>query len=327
MNSKFRIAILLVIVAAEIAILFALRNVGWETSVAKLSWLGSVAIASLPLLAIFVILFRGRHRISLSSLLITVALVAIFLAAVITPIQSAKRLRLGSIALTEIGGGIVTTSSYPNLNTERVNPLPVWLRPLSSDTIACPCDADIRGIMLTNDLEIKRYCAYAQNFLNLREIQLIGPNITNDGLEQLRSVSQHSDKLESLIVGDVQFDETLLDQMPRLTHLWLYQQRSYNKRSRSLTAQHISAIARLKQLNGLTIQGYDTGDQNITQFGESKSLAQINFVDSIVSGASVDALDSAMPNCVVRSTRDRIPRYIRNDLLLQLHKSKRDSNR
>ena len=161
MNSKFRIAILLVIVAAEIAILVALRNVGWETSVAKLSWLGSVAIASLPLLAIFVILFRGRHRISLSSLLITVALVAIFLAAVITPIQSAKRLRLGSIALTETGGGIVTTSSYPNLNTERVNPLPVWLRPLSSDTIACPCDADIRGIMLTNDLEIKRYCAYA----------------------------------------------------------------------------------------------------------------------------------------------------------------------
>ena len=325
MNSKFRIAILLVIVAAEIAILFALRNVGWEASVAKLSWLGSVAIASLPLLAIFVILFRGRHRISLSSLLITVALVAIFLAAVITPIQSAKRLRLGSIALTEIGGGIATTSSYPNLNTERVNPLPVWLRPLSSDTIACPCDADIQGIMLTNDLEIKRYCAYAQNFLNLREIQLIGPNITNDGLEQLRSVSQHSDKLESLIVGDVQFDETLLDQMPRLTHLWLYQQGVYNKRS--LTAQHISAIARLKQLNGLTIQGYDTGDQNITQFGESKSLAQINFVDSIVSGASVDALDSAMPNCVVRSTRHRIPRYIRNDLLLQLHKSKRDSNR
>ena len=327
MNSKFRIAILLVIVAAEIAILFALRNVGWETSVAKLSWLGSVAIASLPLLAIFVILFRGRHRISLSSLLITVALVAIFLAAVITPIQSAKRLRLGSIALTEIGGGIVTPSSYPNLNTERVNPLPVWLRPLSSDTIACPCDADIRGIMLTNDLEIKRYCAYAQNFLNLREIQLIGPNITNDGLEQLRSVSQHSDKLESLIVGDVQFDETLLDQMPRLTHLWLYEQGLYNKRSRSLTAQHISAIARLKQLNGLTIQGYDTGHQNITQFGESKSLAQINFVNSIVSGASVDALDSAMPNCVVRSTRDRIPRYIRNDLLLQLHKSIRDSNR
>lgn len=325
MNSKFRIAILLVIVAAEIAILFALRNVGWEASVAKLSWLGSVAIASLPLLAIFVILFRGRHRISLSSLLITVALVAIFLAAVITPIQSAKRLRLGSIALTEIGGGIVTPSSYPNLNTERVNPLPVWLRPLSSDTIACPCDADIQGIMLTNDLEIKRYCAYAQNFLNLREIQLIGPNITNDGLEQLRSVSQHSDKLESLIVGDVQFDETLLDQMPRLTHLWLYQQGVYNKRS--LTAQHISAIARLKQLNGLTIQGYDTRHQNITQFGESKSLAQINFANSIVSGASVDALDSAMPNCVVRSTRDRIPRYIRNDLLLQLHKSKRDSNR
>ena len=327
MNSKFRIAILLVIVAAEIAILFALRNVGWETSVAKLSWLGSVAIASLPLLAIFVILFRGRHRISLSSLLITVALVAIFLAAVITPIQSAKRLRLGSIALTEIGGGIVTTSSYPNLNTERVNPLPVWLRPLSSDTIACPCDADIRGIMLTNDLEIKRYCAYAQNFLNLREIQLIGPNITNDGLEQLRSVSQHSDKLESLIVGDVQFDETLLDQMPRLTYLWLYQQRFYNKRSRSLTAQHISAIARLKQLNGLTIQGYDTGDQNITQFGESKSLAQINFVNSNVSWASVDALDSAMPNCVVWSTHARNPYYIRNDLLLQLHKSKRDSNR
>ena len=327
MNSKFRIAILLVIVAAEIAILFALRNVGWEASVAKLSWLGSVAIASLPLLAIFVILFRGRHRISLSSLLITVALVAIFLAAVITPIQSAKRLRLGSIALTEIGGGIVTPSSYPNLNTERVNPLPVWLRPLSSDTIACPCDADIQGIMLTNDLEIKRYCAYAQNFLNLREIQLIGPNITNDGLEQLRSVSQHSDKLESLIVGDVQFDETLLDQMPRLTHLWLYEQGFYAVKKRSLTAQHISAIARLKQLNGLTIQGYDTGDQNITQFGESKSLAQINFVDSIVSGASVDALDSAMPNCVVRSTRDRIPRYIRNDLLLQLHKSKRDSNR
>jgi len=299
MTSKFRIAILLVLVAAEIAILFALRNVGWEASVARLSWLGSVAIASLPLLAIFVILFRGCRRISLSSLLITVALVAIFLAAVITPIQSAKRLRLGSIALTEIGGGIVTTSSYPNLNTERVNPLPVWLRPLSSDTIACPCDADIRGIMLTNDLEIKRYCAYAQNFLNLREIQLIGPNITNEGLEQLRSVSQHSDKLESLIVGDVQFDETLLDQMPRLTHLWLYEQGFYAVKKRSLTAQHISAIARLKQLNGLTIQGYDTGDQNITQFGESKSLAQINFVDSIVSGASVDALDSAMPNCVV----------------------------
>ena len=315
MNSKFRIAILLVIVAAEIAILFALRNVGWETSVAKLSWLGSVAIASLPLLAIFVILFRGRHRISLSSLLITVALVAIFLAAVITPIQSAKRLRLGSIALTETGGGIVTTSSYPNLNTERVNPLPVWLRPLSSDTIACPCDADIRGIMLTNDLEIKRYCAYAQNFLNLREIQLIGPNITNDGLEQLRSVSQHSDKLESLIVGDVQFDETLLDQMPRLTYLWLYQQRFYNKRSRSLTAQHISAIARLKQLNGLTIQGYDTGDQNITQFGESKSLAQINFVDSIVSGASVDALDSAMPNCVVCRPPTRGPYYVQRPLV------------
>ena len=317
MNSKFRIAILLVIVAAEIAILFALRNVGWEASVAKLSWLGSVAIASLPLLAIFVILFRGRHRISLSSLLITVALVAIFLAAVITPIQSAKRLRLGSIALTEIGGGIVTTSSYPNLNTERVNPLPVWLRPLSSDTIACPCDADILGIMLTNDLEIKRYCAYAQNFLNLREIQLIGPNITNDGLEQLRSVSQHSDKLESLIVGDVQFDETLLDQMPRLTHLWLYQQRSYYKRSssRSLTAQHISAIARLKQLNGLTIQGYDTGDQNITQFGESKSLAQINFVNSIVSGASVDALDSAMPNCVVCRPPTRRHYYVQRPLV------------
>ena len=315
MNSKFRIAILLVIVAAEIAILFALRNVGWETSVAKLSWLGSVAIASLPLLAIFVILFRGRHRISLSSLLITVALVAIFLAAVITPIQSAKRLRLGSIALTEIGGGIVTPSSYPNLNTERVNPLPVWLRPLSSDTIACPCDADIQGIMLTNDLEIKRYCAYAQNFLNLREIQLIGPNITNDGLEQLRSVSQHSDKLESLIVGDVQFDETLLDQMPRLTHLWLYEQGLYNKRSRSLTAQHISAIARLKQLNGLTIQGYDTGDQNITQFGESKSLAQINFVNSIVSGASVDALDSAMPNCVVCRPPTRSHYYVQRPLV------------
>ena len=313
MNSKFRIAILLVIVAAEIAILFALRNVGWEASVAKLSWLGSVAIASLPLLAIFVILFRGRHRISLSSLLITVALVAIFLAAVITPIQSAKRLRLGSIALTETGGGIVTTSSYPNLNTERVNPLPVWLRPLSSDTIACPCDADIQGIMLTNDLEIKRYCAYAQNFLNLREIQLIGPNITNDGLEQLRSVSQHSDKLESLIVGDVQFDETLLDQMPRLTHLWLYQQGVYNKRS--LTAQHISAIARLKQLNGLTIQGYDTRHQNITQFGESKSLTQINFANSIVSGASVDALDSAMPNCVVCRPPTRSHYYVQRPLV------------
>jgi len=234
MNSKFRIAILLVIVAAEIAILFTLRNVGWEASVAKLSWLGSVAIASLPLLAIFVILFRGRHRISLSSLLITVALVAIFLAAVITPIQSAKRLRLGSIALTEIGGGIVTTSSYPNLNTERVNPLPVWLRPLSSDTIACPCDAASPNIRI-----------------NLKASSWVTCN----------SMKHCLIKCHGLL--------------------------------------HISAIARLKQLNGLTIQGYDTGDQNITQFGESKSLAQINFVDSIVSGASVDALDSAMPNCVV----------------------------
>lgn len=302
MNSKLRISILLILFAAEIAILYLLWTVGWESSVKTFSWIGSFTLASLPLFAIFLIIRSGQRRISLASLMLIIALIAFFLAAVILPIQNAKNLRRGTLALTSTGVGVVTNSSYPNLATHGSSPLPKWLRPLGNDALGCPCDTEVRGVMLVSDLDVSHYCENAQRFPNLREIQLCGPNISSDGLKRLQEVTQHSDKLDSLIVGDCQFNETILERMPSLTQLWIYEQGFGTTQYPKLSAGQLNAIAKLKALKTFTLQGYDVVDQDIGLLGQTTSLTQINFVSTKISKDRVDALDSALPKCFVTST-------------------------
>ena len=168
MWQTMRKVILPTLLVVEVALVVALRTQGWVATTSQLWWAGSLLAAVIPVVVAALLLFRRGLRFDLRSLLIAVALIAVFLLLSVLPLLEANRARRGSRRMLAVGAQLRTDSwldrYYSLLNLELrddaapdVLPqreLPPWLMRLAPQAVDIPPDKSIRMIFLATDAQI-----------------------------------------------------------------------------------------------------------------------------------------------------------------------------
>ena len=167
MAYKYRISILLLLLACEALLLCSLLGRGWFETTATLNWLRALGIAAIPIAIGAICLCRGGRRFSLRSLMVLIACVAAFITIAMLPLLNAQRSRSATLTLLDQRGQRWKTTTFTSgifrhlglpqpqysLLDPGEHPLPKWLHPLAGRLLDTPTDRQIRrrhNIQITN---------------------------------------------------------------------------------------------------------------------------------------------------------------------------------
>jgi hypothetical protein len=305
-----RIAALLLLLGAEVALALSLRELGWFETGHVIRWAACGLAALLPLVVAAILMLRNRLRFSLRSLLMATALVSVFLFISVLPLIEAFDARKGSQRL-QIEGVQLSTESmddyYRQLGYDPrpappkppVNrPLAAWLRPLAGDVLALPTDDAIKSVWLETDGQVLRLCAMPSTFCNLEQIG-VGPNVSPAGLQVLGGALTKFPQLTALNLGNVSIAKNWLKSLRNAKTLLLVVEGPLE--GRLLEPQHLKDLADLPNLEVLMIAGYLVRSADLQALSSSKSLRFILLKRTATAPWGKKELAEAMPNCVIRS--------------------------
>jgi len=305
-----RIAALLLLLGAEVALALSLRELGWFETGHVIRWGACGLAALLPLVVAAILMLRNRLRFSLRSLLMAMALVAVFLFISVLPLIEAFDARKGSQRLQADGVQFSTESMdeyyrqighdpRPTPPTPPVNrQLAAWLRPLAGDVLTLPTDEEIKSVWLDADGQVLRLCAMPSRFCNLEQIG-VGPNVSSAGLQVLGGALPKFPRLTALDLGNVPIPKDWLKSLRNVKTLFLGV--GGPLKGRLLDPQHLKDLGELPNLEVLMIAGYLVRSADMQALAGSESLRFIHLKRTATAPWGKKQLAEAMPNCVIRS--------------------------
>ena len=186
-----RIFFLLSTLVAEIVVWYSMQWNGWNESL-RLGGVGTLLlISSVPLL-IAMLMLVWSWRLSIRRMLIAVAFVAIFLAAVAIPYQRYWMERKASFALSKLNMPLVPHDERIAMNSMFPMEAPdkgtfsesalktiAWLQPSLRRIYR---DIEICEVAINNDQQLNVFLAHANKLPNVRQINL-GGQVSNSGRE------------------------------------------------------------------------------------------------------------------------------------------------
>jgi len=206
-----RLLLLIGVLVFEFVLIWVVRHFGWLESVNIWTQIAVVCIALSPLVLGVLILVRKRFK--LSSMLIAIALFAVFLGAAMRPVYEARQARWPAKMLHD--SGAVTSRNAINYDVDVEVPsfnfsepvkeeLPGWVVRLLGDYVGFPPAKEIFGVYVENDVQLDEVENVADRLPNLQAIQLVG------GISP-QSLERHADLLSSKWLQFGNFGEGELD--------------------------------------------------------------------------------------------------------------------
>jgi hypothetical protein len=307
-QSIIRFALLFILLAAEITLVFSLRLLGWNETGSAIRWITALLIAILPLTIAATLLIAHRFRFGLRTLLIATALVALFLMVTLMPLQNAFNLRRVSRQVLAAGAEIRTESSFRDVYKEfgyepwpessltaRNEQLPIWLHPLAGELLTIPNDDAVKCISLSSDAQITVVCRELAALRNLECISIYGA-VTPAGMEMLRQSLKEFPHLTDLHIG-IDVPKGWLRSLEQLRTLWLWVESL--QPARRLSADLLRDIPALPDLRVLRIHTYAVNDGDMEVLSGCNLLRYLILRNTAVTDAGEQQFFAALPKCVV----------------------------
>jgi hypothetical protein len=306
--SLWRMAALLVVLTSETALGVLLYGLGWYETGGLLRWLACLLLALLPALAAVVMLTRKRFRFSLKTLLVAMALIALFMLFSVRPVLEARQSRRVSRQLAAAGaqlnGPCINDGDY----FERIGydpgctwapytddyATPVWLRPLLLDVLAVPRDDQVFIAAINNTTEAEILCANTASLPHLEVLQIGGP-IGSEAVERLSDSLSQFQSLKVVSIGGAAIPEHCFSGLKSVKALFVIDDWAKQR----LSAVQLREIAELPNLAVLHVHQARIGDADLQELSGSK--ARFMFLKRTgVSAKAIRKLAKALPACDVR---------------------------
>ena len=290
----------------EIILVISLRTLGWVGTGNSAKWIGSLVAAAIPLVIAFGLFLKSGRRFSLRALLISMALVSIFLFVSVLPLLEANRARSGARRL--MSAGIDFDTAEMNKIYERLGhdpragrstvpidgDVPSWLVPIAGKLLKIPPDKSIRSVSLASDAHVETLCESPVLFSNLYDIGL-GTGVSPHGMNVMRNSLPKFRNVVAISVYDLDPSPEWLNSLVTIKSLRL----SSERRPRMLSTEQLTAIADLPNLELLWFYMYPITDQDVTVFERTKTLRYAFFRYSGVTAAGKQQLEATLPECTV----------------------------
>ena len=312
MPFKFRISILLLLLACEGLLLYSILGRGWYETTATLYWLRALVVAAIPIAIGVVCLYRGGRKLSLRSLMIMVACVAAFITIAILPLLNAQRCRLGTFALLARGAKLETTTytlrifgriGSSQLRNSSANSgsgsLPKWLHPLAGRMLDTPTDAQIREVTIFSDQQMSLLIENASNFSSLETILLFGPNVNAPSVAHLADSISTFSALEAIHFGEVAVPDNCLSKMTGMRLLSFHARNPppVGASGWKLSNGNLESISKMPSLEVIVFSDYDLTNDDLSLLGLSRSLKLLMLYGADVTDSGARAFESAYPDC------------------------------
>jgi len=202
----FRVTMLIGIMLFEIALTWYLKTFGWLETLDTGTQLLVLVVAGSPLILAAFIMFGKRFR--LSSMLIAIGLISVFLTFVMQPVWRESQDRIATRALLDAQIFPKNKSYFLDVrSTSRgkpfeleVKPTPGWIARMLGDKAQLLRDYEIVEVSLSNDSQIDQVGDLFSKCDSLRHIN-ISSGVTNNGLKALVTKLKGT-KTDSFFVGD-----------------------------------------------------------------------------------------------------------------------------
>jgi hypothetical protein len=306
--SEVRMAALLLVLAAETALTVSLWQSGWLGTGSHLRLMLCGIAAGLPLLLALVIIFRHRFRFSLRSLLMVMALVAVFMFASVRPLLEAYEARRASQLLALNGVELqvepLNDEFYMRLGHDPRPPrslstprgeIPLWLRPLAGDLSSLPPDEAVISLDVSTDEQVLALSQMAPRLKNLESLQIWG-RLSPSAMALLQKIIPQLERLAELHVG-VPTPAGWLGSLTSIRSLFV---RGVGAAPGTpLTIEQFQEIANLPRLEVLSVFGDGANDATVPPLAGCKTLRRLLLRKTDVSPSAARALSDAMPNCEI----------------------------
>lgn len=288
---KQKILTYIFLITVQVVAVIMLRTLGFQQSGNILMEIACYALAFSPLLVVAVLLFRKGWQFQLSTLMIAVAMAAIFLYASLVPILKIRdehnvRLRLVSLG-AEVDRGIDWTEYYDDLGLQSTHSVisssawaPFWLAPISRHYLRHPADCEITQINLYSDEQINIFCESPQRFASLRVIA-VASNVSETGLGKLADALSDIPSLKAVCLHDVETPEGFFKSLKNVRTIHLWAQGSFV--GRQIELDDLQDIASLPNLETLMILGYGVSDSETKALVSGTNLNRLILRDSFIS--------------------------------------------
>ena len=312
MAFRYRISILLLLLACEAFLLCSVLGRGWYETTATLYWLRALAIAAIPLAFGVFCLCQGGRRLSLRSLMILVACVAVFITIAMLPLLNAQRSRMATMALLDRGASMetatFTSGVFRHIGSPQIqnsspdfgeSPLSIWLRPLAGRLLDTPNDAQIREVTISNDEQMSLLLENATKFDSLETILLYGPTVHSSSITNLCNSLDRFSALKTIHFGNVAIPDKCLSKMTGVRYLSIHA-RNPPPRGLSgfrLTNAQLETIGNLPSLEVLSFCDYDLTDDDLSLLSPGRSLKHMTIYGADVTDSGMEDFASAHPNC------------------------------
>jgi len=190
---------------------------------------------------------RRWYQYSLRTVLVLVILVSIAASWFAVKTHPARRQRAAVEAIKELGGWV----KY-DYETKEEPPGPPWLRKLLGDDI-------VSDVVAAGELKSDAALAHLKTFTQLKELHLLGPQITDHGLEHLEGLR----RLDLLEFTHTQVTDAGLEYLKGLTQLWQLDLSGTKVTDAGL--EHLKGLAQLHSLDLMSTQVSDEGVNNLRQ--------------------------------------------------------------
>ena len=237
-------------------------------------------VTFLPLLVAAFLLFRCRFRFGLQSMMVTVALVAVFLFVAFLPLWDYESSRSVSSQLTAAGSLLdelmdldryyldhhLEPSPHPEIPSE--SQLFPWLKPFAAKLSLLPPDVAIRSVYLTSDRQVRILCDNAKRLKNLQGIH-VNVVVSGIGLDRLAGTFENFPNLDIVILQYVNPPENWYKSLGgiRTLNIWLQGQKKGK-----LTPESIASLSSLQNLEVLFVHGNHIDDSDVKILATSPSL-------------------------------------------------------
>jgi|GEM_PF-6582014 len=331
---RFRLALLIGLMAVEIILIVSLRQRGWVATTESTSWILTGFAAFLPLVVAAVLLFTSGRRMKLRTLFLFVGAICVFLSVSLTPLISVRRSRVAARELLELGAELrpVSYGDYTyddpdptpmsNVRFSPADDIPSWLRPLSRDWESIPRDSEVAWVILRDDDQVDAFVRRVSNLENVRCLDMVN-GVTDESIRKLAALHNQLPNLNTLRVSAtsttansirelgkfssirwLEFSGVAIPQegwfesFPELRVLFVGDEKQIaypDDVSCELSQYNVDAISKLPELVDVTFLGLNMKGINLSSFENLKKLILLRLNCRNLDHAQIQELQKKSP--------------------------------
>ena len=330
---RFRLTLLLCLMAVEVILIVSLRQRGWVATTESTRWILTGFAAFLPLVVAGALLIMSGRRMKLRTLFLCVAAICIFLSVSLTPLIAVRRSRTAARELLQLGAELRPCSygdfDYDNpdrnfMTNERFSTpddIPSWLRPLSRELESIPRDCEIAWVILSDDDQVDAFVRRVENLKDVRCLELTN-GVTDKGIRKLAAVHNQLPQLNALGISTASATPKAISELGKFSTIrWLLlngvsipqdgwfdsfpQLRQLNvwdefaivtNEPSQLSQANIEAISKLQELRDVCIREIDMNGIDLSSLARLKNLINLTLKCWNLNSVQVNELQRKRPN-------------------------------